>query len=137
MYGKASKPSVVYQRYPWKWQNPLEVTSDQVRQLVINKANRDDIILDILRPFPQKNWGLVFDPKAQRRFQPKMIRFESKDLDIFGNFIISGIDEAGRLRGLVEQEVQIIMSLQPMWKILVENKWYPESDSSDHLSQPL
>ena len=134
IYGKAPKPSRVYVKHPWIWQEPLEVTSDELRHLILkNNKNRDDISLDICRPFPQNDWGLVFDSKAKKRFQPKMISIESRDsnFDVFGNFIIAGIDKGDKLRGLFQQDVDIILSLQPnWWKPLVESTEYPDPESS-------
>jgi hypothetical protein len=130
IYGKVSKPTnTVYVQYPWLWQEPLEVTSDLFKELIL-KDEYKDTNLCIHRLFPKipGDWGIVFDIHASRRYQPKMIRIKSGDYnyEVLGNFIIAGIDEADRLRGLFQHEVDLILSFRPtMWEILVKSASYP------------
>lgn len=60
-----------------------------------------------------------------------MISVKSKNFnfDVLGSFIIAGVDEADKLRGLFEHELDLIHALKPWsWKALVNTMPYPDSE---------
>jgi hypothetical protein len=95
---------------PWTWQERLEPTSQEIRQLIAMNDDPMSIEIEVRRAFIQTNWAVVFDRNAERKKLPRIIYVSPfrHRFFIFGNCIIAGIDEAQRLRPLYPTEVPII-----------------------------
>jgi len=108
IYGNASQRRV--DELPWTWQERLEPTSQEIRQLIAMNDDPMSIEIEVRRAFIQTNWAVVFDRNAERKKLPRIIYVSPfrHRFFIFGNCIIAGIDEAQRLRPLYPTEVPII-----------------------------
>ncbi len=108
IYGNAAQHRA--DEIPWTWQERIELTSPEVRQLIAMNDDPMSIKIEVRRVFDQKEWVVVFDKDAERKKLPRIIYvspFQHK-LWVFGNCIIAGIDEAERLRPLYPTELLLI-----------------------------
>jgi len=108
IYGNAAQHKV--NEHPWTWQERIEPTSLEIRQLIAMNDEPLSIEVEVRHVFVQNDWVVVFDKDAKRKKLPPIIYASllQHKLWIFGNCIIAGIDKAERLRPLYPTELPFI-----------------------------